>query len=113
MKMNPEKCHVIVFGNTIKYDNNFQIKIDHSFVIPENQVTLLGITLDSKLDFNSHISNMCKEASKKISALLRVAKYLNKSQKALLINSFFYSHFNYCPLIWMFSSKIYIEFIRI
>ena len=23
----------------------------------------------------------------------------------MLINAFFYSHFNYCPLIWMFSSK--------
>ena len=23
----------------------------------------------------------------------------------MILNSFFYSHFNYCPLVWMFSSK--------
>ena len=27
------------------------------------------------------------------------------SQKTTLINSFFFSQFNYCPLVWMFCSK--------
>ena len=26
-------------------------------------------------------------------------------QKKLLVNAFSYSHFNYCPLVWMFSTK--------
>ena len=25
-------------------------------------------------------------------------------QKKLLVNAFFYLHFNYCPLVWMFST---------
>ena len=40
-----------------------------------------------------------------MNAFIRIAKYFNKNQKKMLINAFFYSHFNYCPLIWMFSSK--------
>ena len=53
-----------------------------------------------------HISTrVCKEACRKLNALIRIAKYLNRNQKKMLINAFFYSHFNYCPLIWMFSSK--------
>ena len=63
------------------------------------------MTLDNNLNFNSHISKICKEASKRINALLRIAKYLSDSQKNMILNSFFYSHFNYCPLVWMFSSK--------
>ena len=43
--------------------------------------------------------------SKKVNALVRIAKYLNKSQKTLLSSTFIYSHFNYCPLVWVFSSK--------
>ena len=69
------------------------------------EVTLLGVTLDNKLNFNSHTSNICKEASKKLSAILRAGNWLNHSQKTTLINSFFFSQFNYCPLVWMFCSK--------
>ena len=67
--------------------------------------TLLGVTLDNKLNFNAHINTVFKEACRKLNALICIAKYLNRNQKKMLINAFFYSHFNYCPLIWMFSSK--------
>ena len=30
--------------------------------------------------------------------------FLNFEEKKMLINSYFYSSFNYCPLVWMFSS---------
>ena len=30
--------------------------------------------------------------------------FLNFEEKKTLINSYFYSSFNYCPLVWMFSS---------
>ena len=104
MKMNPEKCHVIVFGNT-KIDDDFTVQIGNASITPESEVTLLGITLDNKLDFTSHIPKICKGATNKINALLRIAKHLTMPQKKLLVNAFFYSHFNYCPHVWMFSTK--------
>ena len=104
MKMNPEKCHVIVLGST-KIDDDFTVQIGNASITPENEVTLLGITLGSKLDFTSHISKICKGATNKINALLRIAKHLTMPQKKLLVNVFFYSHFNYCPYVWMFSTK--------
>ena len=30
--------------------------------------------------------------------------FLNYEEKKTSINSYFYSNFNYCPLVWMFSS---------
>ena len=104
MKMNPEKCHVIVLGNT-KIDDDFTVQIGNASVKPESAVTLLGITLNNQLEFTSHISKICKGATNKINALLRIAKHLTMPQKKLLDNAFFYSHFNYCPLVWIFSAK--------
>ena len=104
MKINPEKCHVTVLGNT-NIDDDFTVQIGNASVTPESEVTLRGITLDNKLDFTSHISKICKGATNKINALLRIAKHLTVPQKKLLVNAFFYSHFNYCPLSWMFSTK--------
>ena len=108
MKMNPEKCHFIVLGNT-KIDDDSTVQIGNASITPESEVTLLGITLDNKLYFTSHISKICEGATNnsrnKINALLRIAKQLTMPQKKRLVNAFFYSHFNYCPLVWMFSTK--------
>ena len=104
MKMNAKKCHAIVLSKDPIKDN-FTVSIDDTSIIPEEEVSLVGVTLDNNLNFNSHMSKICEEASKGINALLRIAKYFKDSQKNMILNSFFYSHFNYCPLIWIFSSK--------
>ena len=90
-------------GNT-KIDE-FTVQIGNASITPESEVTLLGITLDNKLDFTSHIFKICKGARNKINALLKIAKHLTMPQKKLQVNAFFCSHFNYCPLVWMFSTK--------
>ena len=46
------------------------------------------------------------KASRKLNALSRVMLYMNLSKKKKLVSSFFNSQFNYCPLIWMFHSRI-------
>ena len=104
MKMNPEKCLVIILGDT-NIAEDFTILIDNVHRALESDVTLLGITLDSKFDFNSHITKICKEASKRLNAFRRISKYLTKAQKINANQFFLLFHFNYCPLVWMFSSK--------
>ena len=94
MKMNPEKCYVIILGDT-NIPEDFTIQIDNEHRAPESEVTQLGITLDSKFDFDSHITRISKEASKRLNALHRISRYLTKEQKSTLISYFFYSHFHY------------------
>ena len=48
---------------------------------------------------------ICKTASQKISALARVAPYMNKEKKQKLMNAFFRSQFSYCSLVWMFHTR--------
>ena len=45
---------------------------------------ILGVTIDNKLTFKSHIKNLCKKASQKIRALSRFSNNLNDSQKSLI-----------------------------
>ena len=106
MNMNAEKCHSIVLSKDPTEDS-FTVSVDNTQIIPK-EVSLFGVTLDNNgnnLNFNSHISKIRKETSKRINALLRIAKYPNESQKNLILNSFFYSHFNHCSLVRMFLSK--------
>ena len=66
---------------------------------------LLGIEIDNKLNFNMHVVNLCKKASRKMHALARVTPFMNLPKKRILLNAFFKSQFNYCPLVWMFHSR--------
>ena len=65
----------------------------------------LGVTFDNRLNFNHHISKICKTASNKLHALARVSHYMDEDKMRILFNSYFLSQFNYCPLIWMNHNK--------
>ena len=38
-----------------------------------------------------------------LNVLIRLREFLSFEDKKVLINSYFYPNFNYCPLAWMFS----------
>lgn len=68
----------------------------------EDEVKLLGITIDFKLNFNTHISDICKKAARQLNVLKRIGKNLNRLGKLTIYYSFFMSNFSYCPLTWHF-----------
>ena len=76
MKMNPEKCHAFILRKKIMAEN-FPIRIGNAHIVPEH-VTLLGVTLDSRLNINTHINNILKEVSRKVNAVVQITKYLSK-----------------------------------
>ena len=73
-----------------------------------SSVTLLGNTIDSKLNFKIHINNR-KKAYYKLYALRRLRKFLTKEEAKILACSMIESQFLYCPLIWMFCLKTDIQ----
>ena len=62
------------------------------------------VHIHGNLKFNLHTKKICKSAANQVHALIRLRMFLNFEEKKTLINSYFYSNFNYCPLVWMFSS---------
>ena len=67
--------------------------------------TLLGITLDKNLNFESHIENICCKANKKLKALFRIQSFLTLEEAKVLAEASILSNFRYCPLVWMFCGK--------
>ena len=99
-------------GNANKYHLLLDVKDEVSMktgdfnIVNNKGAKLLGVKFDYKLTFNSHVSNLCKNASRKINALTRVAPYMSISKHRILMNPFFKSEFNYCPLAWMCHGRI-------
>ena len=100
-KMNADKCHLLV----AKHTDDITMNIGDEVISGEKSVKLLGIIIDNKLDFNEHVTNLCKKASQKLQALTRVASFIDTSNRRILMKAFIESQFSYCPLIWMFHSR--------
>ena len=96
MVLNPGKCHYIVIGDD---DPSHKRILNNNEIASSNEEKLLGILLDSKLSFDSHITSLCKKAGQKHSALARINHYLTTDQKSLLLNSVVKFQFSYCQLI--------------
>ena len=96
LKLNLDKCHLIVSGT-----KNAKIKLDDFTFTNSKKEKLLGIIFDDKSKFQYHIENLCKEASLKLSALPCVAYFVDLPQKKVLFNAFFPSQFSYCTLVLM------------
>ena len=94
MKINADKCHLLVSTN-----NTVKIKIGNFDIINSKSEKLLGVKFDHKLSFDDHISELCKKAGKKIHALSRVASFMHISKRRILMNAFFKSQFSYCLLV--------------
>jgi hypothetical protein len=106
MKANPDKFQAIAIGKKSK-DKDITFKLNNNEIKCEDEVILLGVTLDFRLKFHSHISNICKKASKQLNILKRIGKNLCKLGKLNIYHSFILSNFNYCPLTWHFCGEIY------
>ena len=63
--LNAGKCHSICLGNNTENE----IFLFHNIPMENSkEQKILGVIIDNKLNFKSHISEMCKKPSQKVAA---------------------------------------------
>ena len=102
MKLNEEKCGFFVCGYRFE---QLWIKVGDNKTCEKSLVKLLGVTIDHKLKSDKYFAEICAKANRKLSALLRLSKFLCLDKWRTLFRSFIEAQFKYCPLIWMFCSR--------
>ena len=102
MVLNPGKRHYLIIDKDIA--DEF-IELGKKTLHAEAEQKLLGITIDKDLKFPSHTKSIIKAANQKLSALIWVAPLMTHFNKKFTINSFIKGQFNYCSLLWMFSTR--------
>ena len=99
LKANAEKCHLI-----LSTDEPFSINIDNEVIKNSNNKKLLGINLNNRLGFDTHVANICNRVSKKLHALSRISQYMNihkrrMKMKALFPPSLVTAHWYGCSIV--------------
>ena len=105
MIINPGIFQSIIIESSKGKINLQSLKINGNSIQTSESVRLLGIEIDNHLNFQSHVSTVCKKAAGQLNALSCLKSFLNQYQRNIIANSFIYSNFNYCPLIWHFCSQ--------
>ena len=76
MKTNDDKYNLIVSTNELT-----EIQIGEFLIKNSANEKLLGVNIDSKLNFDCHVNYLCNKANKKLRALARVVPYMTLEKK--------------------------------
>ena len=102
MVVNPDKFQLMFLGTN---ETSFTLCINGEIIKSSLHVILLGVEIDNRLRFDSHVRQICRKANGKIHCLRRIRKYVDTEQAIALSSAYVLSGFNYCPIIWMYTSK--------
>ena len=105
LEANPTKFQSMILKNKKAIADDVDIIVNDTMLNLTDDMTVLGITIDSQLNFNVHVSNMCNKAGRQLNVLQRLKGSLDYSSRLSIYKSFIMSNFNYCPVVWMFTSK--------
>ena len=103
MKLNKNKCNLLILGRSS--NQHVKAKVRDSIIENTEEEKLLGVVIDKRLSFETHISKLCKKAGSKLSALARISGYIDANNLKVLLRAFVISQIEYCPLVWMFYSR--------
>ena len=78
MKLNQDKCHLVVAGHRYK---TLWAKIGETRIWESKNEKLLGLTIYTNLNFDDHVFTLCKKAGGKLLALSRISNYMSSEKK--------------------------------
>ena len=73
---------------------------DNILINKESQIKFLGVTLDDKLSWKSHINNICKTISRNIGIINKLKWYLPQNVLLALYSTLVLPYLNYSILAW-------------
>ena len=97
--VNESKTELCLFHRNDK--PKITVSIGGCLVTSKNQINVLGVTFDSKLNWTTHVNNCIVKAKKALYGLRLLRRYFNATQMRMLLDSKFYSILYYNAVVWL------------
>ena len=94
LSLNLQKTKYMIFSNTIETLPS-QIIFDGTPLECVSEIKFLGITVDNKLSWKSHVLNICKTVSRNIGIINKLKLFLTVTSLLMLYSSLILPYFNY------------------
>lgn len=100
LTINIKKTNYIIFKNRQDIQNNIILKYDSSIISRVTEVKYLGLIINNKLNWTSHIDQIKTKIGCLIGALRQARHFLPKCSQIKIYFAHIYSHLNYLSPIW-------------
>ena len=81
MNVNPGKFQAVVIDRFGKKENKQEMVIEYQKITSEHSVWLLGIEIDNQLNFDNHVSKLCKKAGFQLNGIGRLKNNVGFPEK--------------------------------
>jgi len=85
--------------------DQLNVKVRDDTLTQVEREKLLGVTVDSHLDWREHINKVYKKVLTNLALLRRIKRYLPYAARMTFYRSFIAVHFDYCITVWGSSSS--------
>ena len=107
--VNVSKSNVMFIGSKSSINEcALSASLNGSTLAHQNDIKLLGLNIDTNLNWKQHISSLCKKISPKIGLLHIFSNYLHKKQLVTIYTALIQSHFDYALSVWGSCHKTYL-----
>ena len=104
----PTKCHAMIISRK-RTPFHCNLYYDGKSLPVEKEIKVLGVTFDSKLTWNKHLSNVSGRAGQKLGALRRISSKLSVPGRATVYKSQVRSVMEYSSLAWMGAAPTHLK----
>ena len=110
LTLNSEKTYYMVFhrGRRKSY-NNIKLYIDDAIIEEASTIKYLGVILDNKLKWTSHIAFVKNKVAKGIGIIQRASKFLTKATLSKLYYTFIFPYLIYCVEVWGCAKSVHLS----
>ena len=102
MQRNHSRYQAITFG---RVERNPVLTCEGTVIPTQDEMDLLGVTIDNKLKFEGQIRKICRKVSQQIAVLNRLKKILPFELRLDIYRALIAPHFNYCSETWHHCGK--------
>ena len=98
---NNKKTEIVIF-NSKKQNNEIQIQVPHSskIITPKPYIKILGVHIDSSLNFVKHINLLKRRTMNTTRNLHRINDLIPIEKRLILYNALVSVQWNYCDVIY-------------
>ncbi|VDI32901.1 Hypothetical predicted protein [Mytilus galloprovincialis] len=107
MKLSVEKTEYCIFSKSIQNTTSVLLKLGNGTLKHNNNPKILGVTLDQKLTFNTHIDNVLKTAKRSLGIIREIKGIANIPTKRLIeiYQSLVCSTITYASCVWQIGNS--------
>lgn len=109
LNLNLNKTQYMVSCPLMTRSANTIIKLDNIVLKEVNEFKFLGVILDNKLKWKSHIETIQTKVSLLTGVMYKIRSYLNENSLRQLYFTLIYPYFYYCSAIWGGAYKTYAD----